>query len=223
MADDARRRAFWGVVPLAKRRQDAVVEVQRRRLLAGMTAAAAQRGFANATVEDALRDAGVSRKTFYELFRNKEECFLAAYEVGHLALIEAVQNAQRGVKVPLERIRAAHGALLQFLSDHPDVSGAFFVGIRSAGERASARRLRAHEEFAEMHRMLHKRCREFFPNLPELPNEAFLALVGGINKIVTSEIEAEHTDRLPTLLPVVMYLVLSVYGLQEAARAELKK
>lgn len=69
---------------------------QRRRLLNGMARAVARRGYAEATVAQAIANAGVSRSTFYEHFADKEECFLAAFrELAPVLageLIEAVRD-----------------------------------------------------------------------------------------------------------------------------------
>ena len=57
-----------------------VREAQRVRMLAAMVQAVAEKGYARVAVADVIERAGVSRKTFYEQFANKEDCFLAAYD-----------------------------------------------------------------------------------------------------------------------------------------------
>src|SRR5580700_6188724 len=57
-----------------------VSEVQRARMLMAARQVAAQEGYARMSVERVVARAGVSRKTFYDLFENREECFLAAYD-----------------------------------------------------------------------------------------------------------------------------------------------
>jgi AcrR family transcriptional regulator len=52
---------------------------QRKRLLDGMAKAVARRGYTEATVAQAIALAGVSRSTFYEHFKDKEDCFLATF------------------------------------------------------------------------------------------------------------------------------------------------
>jgi AcrR family transcriptional regulator len=52
---------------------------QRARLLAGAAKAVEERGFAKVTVGDIVRNARVSRRTFYDHFSNKEECFKVAF------------------------------------------------------------------------------------------------------------------------------------------------
>ena len=57
-----------------------VIEIQRARLLGAMVKVSGERGAANVSVAHVVERAGVSRRTFYELFDDREECFLAAFD-----------------------------------------------------------------------------------------------------------------------------------------------
>jgi AcrR family transcriptional regulator len=70
-----------------------VRSTQRARMLEAMVVAVADKGFARVAVADVVERAGVSRKTFYEQFANKEECFLAAYDAGVDGLMGAIDEA----------------------------------------------------------------------------------------------------------------------------------
>ena len=61
--------------------REAVTESQQRRIVQAMIEVVAERGYPETRVVDVIGVAGVSRKTFYELFASKEDCFLAAYDV----------------------------------------------------------------------------------------------------------------------------------------------
>ena len=71
-----------------------VAASQRTRLLEAVGRAVAEKGYAAATIDDIVRGAGVSKKTFYEHFQDKLECFLAAYETASDELYEHVRAAQ---------------------------------------------------------------------------------------------------------------------------------
>ena len=73
-----------------------VAASQRTRLLEAVGRAVADRGYAAATIDDIVRDAGVSKKTFYEHFTDKLDCFLAAYEAASDELLEHMRAAQEG-------------------------------------------------------------------------------------------------------------------------------
>src|SRR6478752_2700016 len=71
---------------------------QRARLLQATTEAVAAQGYVKTTVADIIARAGVSRATFYQLFRDKEDCFLAAYK-NNADFVAAVMTVQ------LEQVR----------------------------------------------------------------------------------------------------------------------
>src|SRR5690242_3020391 len=62
--------------------REAVMASQRGRVLEAMVKAVAEKGYAATTIADVVARAGVSRRTFYEQFRDKEACFLAAFDTG---------------------------------------------------------------------------------------------------------------------------------------------
>lgn len=220
-ADDLVADSLWGVAPFQRPSPEEVTDTQRRRLMLGMTRAIARKGFAEASVADALIEVRVSRKTFYELFKDKEDCFLAAYKVAHNALVNHIQKAVRGMTSPLAQVIVEHRSYLEFFAKDPEIGKAFLVGIRSAGERALEKKERAHEVFASMHRELHARLRARDRKLPALPDSVFSALVGAHNLIVATELDKGRGKTLPTQLPILLYLTLSIYGLHEAAQLAL--
>jgi AcrR family transcriptional regulator len=71
-----------------------VAASQRTRLLEAVGRAVADKGYSATTIEHIVRDAGVSKKTFYEHFTDKLDCFLAAYEAASDELLEHVRAAQ---------------------------------------------------------------------------------------------------------------------------------
>lgn len=213
--------SFWKVAPYARPSQAEVIETQRRRLFLGLSRAVARKGYAAASVADVLAEVHISRRTFYELFTDKEDCFLAAYELAHSALIQHIKKAHEDQPTALAQVKAGNAADLRFIAAEPELAQAFLVGIRSAGPRALQRRAEAHQEFADMHKQFHQRFRLENPHLTELPDVVFLALVGAINKMITTEIEAGRVAEIEKLAPIMLYMTLSVYGLGDLAMKSL--
>jgi AcrR family transcriptional regulator len=131
----------------------AVEHSQRERLLLAMTQSVAERGYARTTVADVLRRARVSRETFYEQFRNKEDCFLAAYDAAASIVAEAMTGAlgpadlPAGVEARLERLLSRY---LATLAAEPAVARAFLVEVYAAGPAALARRVEVQQRFVEL-------------------------------------------------------------------------
>ena len=73
--------------------RDFVVHNQRERLIAGLAEAVAEKGYGGTTIADITRHAAVSRRTFYEHFDGKDECFVAAFDTVTVQLRERVEEA----------------------------------------------------------------------------------------------------------------------------------
>lgn len=215
------RPTLWGVSRYERPSPEKAADTQRRRLLLGVTQAVAKKGYARTTVADILEEVRISRRTFYEMFKDVEDCYLAAYEFAHRALIEAIRQSQRGIDDAQVRAERAHRAFLEFNRQHPDAALAFLSGIMEAGPQAAERRSRAIHEFAEMHQVLHRQLRRQYPQMPHVPKPAFLALTAGTNLVVIEHLRRRGPQQLMDLLPTILYLSYSIYGLPEQARQAL--
>ncbi len=129
-----------------------MTESQRNRIHQAMIEVVSERGYPETRVVDVIGVAGVSRKTFYELFDSKEDCFLAAYDVllGNL-LGDTAGGFESKPGAPwAERVAAGLGALLEHLAEHPDEARFAIVEVLAAGpEGARPPRRRA----APVHRL----------------------------------------------------------------------
>jgi AcrR family transcriptional regulator len=65
----------------------------RRRLLDGLAASIGERGYRDTTVADIVRHARTSKRTFYDQFSSKEECFLELLWLGNQELIARIRAA----------------------------------------------------------------------------------------------------------------------------------
>jgi len=171
------------------------------------------RGYPETRVVDVIGVAGVSRKTFYEIFESKEDCFLAAYDVLLESLLREATDAfeSRAGSPWAERVSAALGVLLEHLARHPDEARFAIVEVLAAGPKALARRdsaLRQFTGFLEPGRS---------ETSVELPGITTLAVAGGINELLYSEILHGAVARLPSRLPDLMFWVaLPFLGAEEA-------
>ncbi len=119
-----------------------VADIQRARMIAAMAQVARERGAGASTVADVVARSGVSRRTFYELFADRDDCFRAAFdqavERAALRVLPACESAV-GWR---ERMRAGLEALLEFLDDEPDLGALCVVDALGAGPAALERRAR---------------------------------------------------------------------------------
>jgi AcrR family transcriptional regulator len=168
---------------------------QRERILAAVAQSAAELGYAKMSVEAIIARAGVSRRTFYEHFRNKEDAFLSAYDAVVHRQARHIRRAYLRETTARERLRAGIRAYLQLTAGDPDCARMCIVEVLAAGPRALARRNQAMRMFAEIiedniHELI-PRCRR-----AALTGET---IVGGIHEVVFSRILAGRIDELPGL------------------------
>ncbi|HEU5063119.1 MAG TPA: TetR/AcrR family transcriptional regulator [Solirubrobacterales bacterium] len=193
-----------------------MTQSQRNRIHQAMIEVVSERGYPETRVVDVIGVAGVSRKTFYELFDSKEDCFLAAYD-GLLEnlLGDAANGYESKQGAPwAERIEAALAALLEHLARHPEEARFAIVEVLAAGPKALARRdaaLRQFTGFLEAGRA---------ETTVELPGITAIAIAGGINELLYSEILHGAISRLPTRLPDLIFWVTLPFLGAEAATAE---
>ena len=119
-----------------------VTNSQRQRLLDAMASVSARRTYAATTIAEVVESAGVSRATFYELFRDKEDCFVATMDDWIRMLAAAIQPviyAERDGTGWPGKVRDVVTALLDFIAAKPDHATAAIVEALGAGERAFAR------------------------------------------------------------------------------------
>ncbi len=137
------------VVGAVRRGGGHVAEMQRRRLLLAIGELVAMNGLEAATVGRVCEQAGVSRRTFYELFADREACLLGAFDA---AVQRFAQSARSAYEAPVrwrDRVRAALTALLEQLDAQPDLARLCVVEAPRAGMLVLERHKRVLATLAE--------------------------------------------------------------------------
>ncbi len=133
-------RAVATRAPTAGVSHEQIVEIQRSRLLAAAVIAVDELGYADTTVADITSRARVSRRTFYELFKNREECLAAVLE-DVVALIEhEIAAADLDGLAWRERVRGGLWAILSFLDREPALARVCVVQTLRGGMEVLDRR-----------------------------------------------------------------------------------
>src|SRR5487761_1840547 len=117
-----------------------VTDIQRARILSAMVEVVCERGAAGVSVSHVVDRAGVSRRTFYEVFDDREDCFLAAFDEALLRVAGCVLPVYEAPLKWRERIRASLVEFLSFLDGDPGAGRLLVVETLGAGHRALARR-----------------------------------------------------------------------------------
>jgi AcrR family transcriptional regulator len=186
--------------------RDVVEASQRARLLEAVGRAVADRGYAAATIDDIVRGAGVSKKTFYEHFADKEDCFVAAYEAAGEELFQHVREAHASADDWLEKTRAGVSAYLRWLAAEPALARVFLIEVAAAGPRAAEARERLRDRSALLLRELQSHAGgEHDP-----PPEIFHAVVAAVDDIVVRRIRETRGAGLRELEPILLYLQVAL-------------
>lgn len=189
---------------------------QRRRILEATAELVAERGYAEATIEQIVRRARVGYATFYKHYADKDEAFLALLDAAIERAVYMVEEAYDGEAGPWpDRVGAALGALLGLVAAHPAVARACLVEAPTAGPEAAARHEAAIKRFTPMLRP----GRELNPRRDRLPESLEETLAGGVLWVIGQRLIADEAGRLRELLPETLEFLLRPYvGEEEAAR-----
>jgi AcrR family transcriptional regulator/DNA-binding MarR family transcriptional regulator len=123
-----------------------VEDIQRARIVSAMIEVAAEGGYLGAAVAPVVARAGVSRRTFYELFDGREDCFLAAFEWGVAQARRVVVGAYGSRRSWRDRVRHGLAALLAFLDAEPELAHVCVIDALGAGRLVLERRARVLDE-----------------------------------------------------------------------------
>jgi AcrR family transcriptional regulator len=186
--------------------RDAIRASQAARILIGTSEVVADKGYAAATVRDIARAAGVSRKTLYELFENKEDAFLTAYAAIDL-VIERMTAAGLAESDPRAMVEAGLREFLETLASEPAFTRMLVIEAVGAGPRVLARRAQAFRDFAAVLEIPIQRAREINPDLPPADTLMLTAVLGGINELVLQHLVEREAETLSDLLQPALGLV----------------
>lgn len=193
--------------------------IQRARLLTAACDAVQELGYPRTTVAEIICRAGVSRKTFYDIFSGREDCFVALLEetVAQAAIVAGgayyeSRNWRAG-------IRSALGRLLLLMEREPALARLWLVEAVKCGDRALARRAQAVGHLAN----LIGEGRASSKSAYEPPSAVAEGVVGGVLEILHSRVLSSPDAPLTELLGPLMYVIVLPYLGERVARAELDK
>ncbi len=174
-----------------------VVGNQVGRILQAVVQVVGEKGYASLTVDAVIAASGVSRRTFYQLFKNKEDAFIAAYDLVASRLAEAVRESMTVEGGPVEKMNAGLAAFLEFLAAEPLAARMVIVEVLAAGPVAIERRDHAKQLFITTIADYLRRADPDWAD-PELTGEG---IAGAVLEIIYSRIRRGAADTLPALHP----------------------
>jgi AcrR family transcriptional regulator len=196
-----------------------VTEIQRSRMLAAAMETVEEVGYARMTVAQVIGRARVSRKTFYDVFADREDCFLAAFDQAIAHGGELVREAFLQESGWREGIRSGLARLLILLDQEPGMAKVCVVEALGAGPKVLEHRGRVLEELAEVV----DRGRALTSTTQQLPEVTAEGVVGAVFAVLHTRLLEGSEEPLTHLLGSLMSMVVLPYLGARAASAELTR
>jgi AcrR family transcriptional regulator len=173
-----------------------VREIQRDRLLKATVEVVARDGYAETTVRKLLAQAKLSRRTYYDLYHDKEDCYLDAFARIADELAAAAMAGFERADTPEEQVQAAIEALPAFCVEEPVAACACLVEGLAAGAAARAARTELVERLAGM-------LAPAFAQLRRSGSDPLLmarATVGGVFELLYGPLARRDLEQLRALV-----------------------
>ena len=180
---------------------------QRLRLALAMIDAVGDDGYRATRVADVIARAGVSRKTFYELFDNKQDCMLATYELIVSQAIRQLQVAFREADGWPGRVEAAIGTLFASARENPGAMRLSLLEIAAVGPPGIDRRERSIERYERFIRD----ALELAPGDGTVAETVLKAVIGGLNRVLYRRVLRGQDAELLALVPDLTRWATSYY------------
>jgi len=189
---------------------------ERERIVEALIEIAAERGYAETTIELIAKTARVALSTFYEQFSSKEECFLAAFDETMDAAAEIFDELLDPEQAWADQIAAGLEIVLEMIVSEPARAKLCIVESQAAGGES----LRRYQGMLERLAPKLRDGRIHNPRASRLPDGLEVAIVGGLAWLVHQRLLADRVEEIKGLLPEMLQVTLTPYiGEVEAGRA----
>lgn len=193
-----------------------VEQSQRQRVKEAMVQVVGERGYANTSVAHIIAAAGVSRATFYQFYKDKDVCFLDAFDTALLTissnLLQALASQHTATPTAPQalpsraQLELAIGAYVDALAAHPAAARTFLVEVYAAGPAAIRKRQQSIDTLAGL--MLQR----FAPSASTATSLGFALqlFLHGVSSMVSMLVGSGRLDELPTLKAPLVDTALAV-------------
>jgi AcrR family transcriptional regulator len=171
--------------------REEVAAHQRERLFDAMIEAVNDRGFVATTISDLVTRAGVSRRSFYEHFENKEECLLATYDSLVEALIARIAANFPAQGTWQEQVESIVRSLLDAAGERPDAARLVCVEMGAAGPIGIERWARNAEQLTHFLQAVFEQA----PGEGSVPEPIARGIVGALRAILYKRVRRDRSSK----------------------------
>jgi AcrR family transcriptional regulator len=217
--------AWMSIPPLLRpgpselsRRQ--VADIQRARILVAAVETVEELGYSGMTVAQVIGRAKVSRKTFYDLFTDRQDCFIAVFEETIARMRALAEKACADGASWDESVRSVLTRLLAFLEEEPALASICLVEAQGAGTRVLERRAQVLGELAEIVDRGRTAPDAIHEPPPQITAEG---LVGAVFTVLQTRLLERRDEPFTELLGPLMSMIVLPYLGARAAHEELTR
>jgi AcrR family transcriptional regulator len=185
----------------------------RPRLLAGMAAAIRERGFRQSTVADVVRHARTSRRTFYEHFASKQDCYVALLRESNAEMVGQIAAAVDPHASWDTQVRQAIGAWISASESEPAITLSWIREIPSLGDDARQLQRDFLEAFIELIQTLSDNPELRAAGVQPVSRPVAVMLLGGLRELMA--ITVEDGARLGDIMAVAVEATMAMIGPRE--------
>jgi len=184
------------------------LEDARARLLAGLARALETAPLPSITIATIVREGCASKSTFYQLFQNKEECFLALYAANSARIMQVLQLAAMDPSKTIdERIHAGTQAYLSAMQSQAPLMQRLYIDILGLSAQGARVRRQVNQQFADLLISLYNEGVPTANDRPAVNEQAVLAVIAGLNELILYKIDSGEADGLLELADTTDLLV----------------
>jgi AcrR family transcriptional regulator len=167
----------------------------RRRLLEGLSASIAERGYRETTIADIVRHARTSKRTFYQEFSSKEECFIELLRTSNQEMITHIMAAVDPEAFWHNQIRQAIGAYVEVIESRPAIMLSWIRELPALGQMVRSVQRHGIEQFIEMMVDISSNPGFQRDNIAPASRQMALILVGGLRELAALTVEDNRDVR----------------------------
>lgn len=185
-----------------------VAASQRQRLLEAVTELVAEHGYSQVTIGDIVARAGTAKRTFYDHFADRLQCFLAALDQITDSLVASSARLFHVSGSVRERCEYSLRGYLEILTAMPNTAKVFYLEAIAAGPEAMTQRLAVHLKFARNIVTL-SRSAALDGEGQELSERHALAVVGALHQLIYAQLHTHGPDSLHEIIDEVVRLAVA--------------
>ncbi|MGW4719067.1 TetR/AcrR family transcriptional regulator [Nocardia sp. NPDC004260] len=182
----------------------------RRRLLDAMAAAVRERGYQDSTVADVVRYARTSRRTFYEHFTSKQDCFIALLTEHHKDMIEQIDAAVDPHMAWRTQVRQAIEAWIRTAQQEPSLTLSWIRVVPALGDDTRQLQREVGESFVALIQKLADTPEFAAAGLRPPSRQVATILFGGFRELIATTVE--DGDDIADIIDVAVESAIGLIG-----------